>query len=86
LLTLIDSAIGCCEEKWLKKQQKLQVDPASTFKIMFLDQCKIFDSEKVKQLGLSFTKILERCYKIQHMLWNEKLLISGKLSAVNYTI
>jgi len=29
--------------------------------------------KKVKQLGLSFTEILERCYNIQHMLQDENI-------------
>ena len=40
---------------------------------MFSAQCKIFGSKKVKQLGLSFTEILERCYNIQHMLQDEDI-------------
>jgi len=62
----------------LKKQQKLQVDRLLFHENMlqrlklFSGQCKIFGSKKVKQLGHSFTEILERCYNIQHMWWNEK--------------
>jgi len=63
----------------VKKQQKLQVDPLffhenmlKRLKLCFQLSVKYLAVKKVKQLGLSFTELLEKCYNIQHMLCNEK--------------